>query len=82
MLFGCFPLAGANKRATQGGRLRRGANKRDRSLELMALNPMMVIVSYQISGPPDAVLAVAGAIFSALIGQEGHVRSLIRLNEV
>lgn len=82
MLFGCFPRVGANKRTTQGGRLRREANKPDRSLELMALNPMMVYVSSQISGPHDAVLAVAGANFSSLIGQEGHVRSLIRLNEV
>ena len=48
----------------------------------MALQPMMVYVSSQISGPHDADLAVAGAIFSALIGHEGHVRSLIRLNEV
>lgn len=82
MLFGCFPRARANKRTIEGGRLRRGANKPDRSLELMALQPMMVYVSSQISGPHDAGLVVAGANFSVLIGHEGHVRSLIRLNEV
>ena len=48
----------------------------------MALQPMIVYVSSQISGPHDAGLGVAGSIFSALIGREGHVRSLIRLNEV
>ena len=48
----------------------------------MALNPVMVYVSSQISGPHDDVQAVAGVNFSALIGHEGHVRSLIRLNEV
>lgn len=82
MLFGCLPRARANKRTTEGGRLRRGASKPDRSLELMALQPMIVYVSSQISGPHDAGLGVAGSIFSALIGREGHVRSLIRLNEV